>query len=165
VGDGIVSHYAFRSGVIGEFESFVSEDRAPTSYFTLLLEGTAGTIGIRSFGDRQLYRYDRAIPLPGLDEGWQPLRLDGHAPEGPEDSKERYIWAHQRLIRDLLAAGKEEREPMASARAAATVLEMIAAAYESHFAGHRIAFPLARRDHPLESIAAAGQRKGVPVSV
>jgi predicted dehydrogenase len=163
-GDSIVSHYAFRGGVVGEFESFVAEDRAPTSYFTLLLEGTAGRVGIRSFGDRQLYQHDRAIPLPGVDERWRTLTLVGHEPEGPDDPSERYIWAHHRLIRDLLASGEERREPLASARAAATALEMIMATYESHLSGCRVAFPLASREHPLEALAGDRVRTGMPAS-
>jgi predicted dehydrogenase len=159
-GDSIVSHFAFRSGVIGEFESFIAEDRAPTSYFTLLLEGTAGTVGIRSFGDRQVYRHNRAIPLPGTDERWTALRLEGHELEGPDDPQERYIWAHQRLIGDLLAAGEEGREPIASARAATTALEMIMATYESHFSGCRVTFPLANREHALEALAAGRRSRG-----
>jgi predicted dehydrogenase len=150
-GDGIVSHYAFRGGVVGEFESFVADDRAPISYFSLLLEGTTGTIGMRSFGGRHVYQHRRAVPLPELEDRWEPLALDGHAPEGPDDMKERYIWAHQQLIGDLLRSAEERREPVAGARAAATALEMMMAAYESHFAGRRVAFPLASREHPLEA--------------
>jgi predicted dehydrogenase len=160
-GDSIIAHYAFHGGVVGEFESFVAQDSSPTSYFTLLLEGTAGTIGLRSFGDRQMFRLDRAVPLPGVDERWRVLELDGHVPEGPDDAHDRYIWAHQRLIRDMLAAADGGTEPIASARSAATSLEMILAAYESHFSGRRVTFPLASREHPLEAISAAGGRESV----
>jgi predicted dehydrogenase len=152
-GDGIVSHYAFRSGVVGEFESFVADDPAPISYFSLLLEGTTRTIGTRSFGGRHVYQHRRAVPLPELEHRWEPLALDGHAPEGPDEMKERYIWAHQQLIGDLLRSAEERREPVADARAAATALEMMMAAYESHLAGRRVAFPLASREHPLEARA------------
>jgi predicted dehydrogenase len=164
-GDSIVSHFAFRSGVMGEFESFFAQDSAPVSYFGIQLEGTEGTIGMRSFGGRQLFRHSRAIPLPGLDERWETLALDGYSPEGPDDMNERYIWAHQHLIRNLLASAEAGTEPVASAHAAATALEMIMATYESHFAGHRVGFPLVNREHPLELIAARGTRKEVALSV
>ena len=164
-GDSIVSHYAFRSGVMGEFESFFAQDSAPVSYFGLQLEGTQGTIGMRSFGGRLLFRHSRAIPLPGLDERWETLTLDGYSPEGPEDMDERYIWAHQQLIRNLLASAEAGTEPIASARAAATALDMIMATYESHFTGRRVAFPLVNREHPLELIAAKGVKKEVAFSV
>jgi hypothetical protein len=78
---------------------------------------------------------------------------------------ERYIWAHQRLIGDLLTAAAEQREPVASARAAATSLEMIMATYESHFAGRRVAFPLASREHPLEVISGGRVTKEAALSV
>jgi predicted dehydrogenase len=155
VGDSIVSHYAFQSGVMGEFESFVAQDGTGVSYFTLLLEGTAGTIGYRSFGGRQLFWHHRGIPFPAGDERWEPLELDGYTPEGPDDMNERYVWAHQQLIRDLLRSVEERRPPLADARAAVTALEMIMAAYESHFAGRRVAFPLTNRRHPLAELTAS----------
>ena len=164
-GDSIVGHFAFRSGVMGEFESFFAQDSAPTSYFGIQLEGTAGTIGLRSFGGRQLFRHSRAIPMPGLEERWETLTMDGFTPEGPDDMNERYIWAHQHLIRDLLASSEEDREPVASARVAARALEMIMATYESHFSGRRVAWPLLNRDHPLEALAGDRAGKGVPVAV
>jgi predicted dehydrogenase len=151
-GDSIVSHFAFHGGVMGEFESFVAQDGTDTSYFTLLLEGTAGTIGYRSFGFRHLCWHHRGIPFPAADERWEPLELDGHAPEGPDDMRERYIWAHQHLIRDLLQSVAERRPPLASARAAATALEMMMAAYESHFTGGRVSLPLTNRRHPLADL-------------
>jgi predicted dehydrogenase len=152
-GDSIVSHFAFRSGVMGEFESFVAQDGTDTSYFTLLLEGTSGTIGHRSFGGRQLFWHHRGIPFPADGEQWEPLELDDHAPEGSDDMNERYIWAHQQLIRDLLQSIDERRPPLASAHAAATALEMMMAAYESHFAGGRVSLPLTNRRHPLADVA------------
>jgi len=151
-GDSIVGHYAFESGVMGEFESFVAQDGTGTSYFTLLLEGTAGTIGHRSFGGRHLFWHHRGMPFPARDERWEPLELDGYTPEGPEDMNERYIWAHQQLIRDLLRSVAERRPPLASAQGATTALEMMMAAYESHFAGRRVFFPLTNRRHPLADL-------------
>ena len=65
---------------------------------------------------------------------------------------ERYIWAHQQLIRDLLRSAEERRPPLAGARAAVTALEMMMAAYEFHFAGHRVSFPLTNRRHPLADL-------------
>ena len=162
-GDSIVSHYAFQSGVMGEFESFVAQDGTGLSYFTLLLEGTSGTIGHRSFGGRHLFWHHRAIPFPARDERWEPLELDGYTPEGSEDMNERYIWAHQHLIRDLLRSAEERRPPLAGARAAVTALEMMMAAYESHFAGRRVSFPLTNRRHPLADLTgrtAAAQHNG-----
>jgi predicted dehydrogenase len=164
-GDSIVAHFAFHSGVMGEFESCFAQDSAPTSYFGIQLEGTAGMIGMRSFGGRMLYRHSRAIPMPGPDERWETLSLDGYTPEGSDDMNERYIWAHQHLIRDLLASNEERREPIASARVAARALEMIMATYESHFSGNRVAFPLLKRDHALEALAGVRAGKGVPVAV
>ena len=80
--------------------------------------------------------------------------MPGHTLEGPDDSGDRYIWAHHQLIRDLLASVEEGRPPLASAAAAATALEMIIAAYESPPTGRRISLPLANRQHPLAGAVA-----------
>ena len=103
--------------------------------------------------------------MPGVDERWEELKLVGYSPEGPEDMNERYIWAHQYLIRDLLAAAEVGTEPIASAHRAATALEMIMATYESHFSGRRVVLPLTNREHPLELLSAKHIEKEVALSV
>jgi predicted dehydrogenase len=153
-GDGVVAYYAFRSGVAGELESLVAEDGGGSAY-SLMLHGTAGTLGIRSHPDRQLFRCHRAVLGPGSETRWEPLALPGHTPEGPEDAGERYLWAHRRLIRDLLEAVEEDREPLASGAGAAAALEMIMAAYAAHFSGRRVHFPLTCREHPLQALRPA----------
>jgi predicted dehydrogenase len=150
-GNGVVAYYAFRSGVAGEFESLAAEDGG-ASAFSLLLHGTRGSLGIRSHPDRHLFRCDRAVLTPASETRWEPLGLPGHVPEGLDDAGGRYIWAHQRLIRDVLAAADEDRAPLAGGQDAVAALEMIMAAYEAHFAGRRVPFPLRRREHPLAAL-------------
>lgn len=160
-GNGVVAYYAFHTGVAGEFESLVAEDGGGSAY-SLALHGTAGTLGIRSHPDRQLFRCHRAVLGPGSETRWEPLALPGHTPEGPQDADERYLWAHRRLIRDLLAAVTEDREPLASGAGAAAALEMIMAAYAAHFSGQRVHFPLTRREHPLSALPAPPPGSGTP---
>jgi predicted dehydrogenase len=151
-GNGLAAYYAFENGVAGEFETLVAEDGDGTSSFSLLLCGTAGTLAIRGHGDRKMYVHPRAVPLPGDAAGWEPLVLDGHRPAGPDDAAERYVWAHQQLLRDLMAAVAAGREPIASARDGAAALEMIVGAYQSHLSGSRVTYPLLERTHPLEHL-------------
>jgi predicted dehydrogenase len=50
---------------------------------------------------------------------------------------------------DLMDAIEKNREPASSARDARWALEMIQGVYASHFAGRKLAFPLASKKHPL----------------
>ena len=149
------AYYAFRGGVAGQFESLVTEDSTGQSYFSCLLQGTSGTIAIRSHGDRQLYCYPRPLLLPGPAERWGVLDLPDHSFESTEDARETYIRAHQRLLLDLVAAVREGREPLSSGADARWALEMIMGAYASQLTGRRMAFPLENRGHPLNSFADA----------
>jgi predicted dehydrogenase len=148
-----VAYYAFRSGVAAEFETFVAGDGAGDSYFGLTLHGTAGAIGIRSHGDRNLFRYPRGAFVPDGGDRWSVLELSGHETEAPRDAAESQRWAHRRLIADLLAAVEQDREPRASARDARGALEMIMGAYEAQLLGRRVSFPLEHRGHPLARLA------------
>src|SRR5262245_39476562 len=152
-GDAVTAYYAFRSGVAAQFETFVAEDGAGESYFSLTLQGTAGAIGIRSHGDRNLFRHPRGAFVPDAVDRWSVLELPGHETEAPRDAAESQRWAHRRLIADLLAAVEQDRQPRASARDARGALEMIMGAYESQLLGRRVSFPLEHRGHPLARLA------------
>jgi predicted dehydrogenase len=152
-GDAVTAYYAFRSGVAAELETFVADDGTGDSYFSLALHGTAGTIAIRSHGDRRLFRYPRPAFVPDARDRWSRLELPGHETEAPEDVDELQRWAHRRLISDLIAAVEQDREPRASAREARAALEMIMAAYEAQLLGRRVVFPMEGREHPLERLA------------
>jgi predicted dehydrogenase len=148
-GDAVVSYFAFRNGGAGEFESFVAEDASRESFVSVALQGTTGTIGIRSLGDRQLYHHRRSAWLPGALDRWTPLELPGLTVESPANPAESYPWAHRQLLSDLLGAIAEDREPSSSGRDARAALEMIAGTYESQLQGRRVEFPLANRESPL----------------
>ena len=54
------------------------------------------------------------------------------------------------MIRDLIAAIEEDREPFASGKDGRDCLEMIHATWESQRHKGRIYMPLTPRDHPFE---------------
>jgi hypothetical protein len=58
--------------------------------------------------------------------------------------------AHVIAGRDLIAAIREGREPLCSARDGAVTVEMISAVFESHrHGGQRVTLPLKTRQNPL----------------
>ena len=59
--------------------------------------------------------------------------------------------ANARLVDDWLDAIANNREAVCSGRAAMKSLEMIMAVYEAALSGRRVALPMAKRTHPLES--------------
>ena len=58
----------------------------------------------------------------------------------------------QRVVMDLIAAGRERREPACSAANARWALEMVMGVYQAALEGKRVAFPLAERGHPLRGV-------------
>ena len=54
------------------------------------------------------------------------------------------------MLRDLIAAIEEDRDPFASGRDGRDCLEMIQATWESHRRKARVYMPLTPREHPLE---------------
>jgi hypothetical protein len=57
----------------------------------------------------------------------------------------------RRLLRDLLDAIVEDREPLSSGEDGLKALELVMAVLESHRQHAPVALPLARRDHPVEA--------------
>ena len=79
--------------------------------------------------------------------------LEPEAQPLPEDAPEGAAAMHpanQVLVRDLLAAVEQGRQPHSSGHDARAALEMILAVYVSHIAADRVALPLQQREHPLE---------------
>ncbi|MBC2595859.1 hypothetical protein H5P28_16465 [Ruficoccus amylovorans] len=64
-----------------------------------------------------------------------------------------FIRNNRQAAWDLNCALEEELEPLACARDAQMVLEMIYGAYASQLTGTRVSFPLHERRHPLEILA------------
>jgi predicted dehydrogenase len=156
-GDDVMAFYKFPDGVRGLFGSRKNL-AARGIRMGITIEGTTGALAIRYDEHRKL-RLSRS-PFPPEDEarfeeiplheervnpGARPLDLDALA------GHHRYFAENNRLAaHDLIRAIEENREPLASARDARTVLEMIHGAWASQLAGERVRLPLANRRHPLE---------------
>ena len=88
------------------------------------------------------------------DHAWEKFCLDGwHDQPQNEPHRLRKNWlalGNKALVRDLVSAIEQDREPLYSVRSVRFVNEMVEGVYASHLAGgQRIPLPLADRTHPL----------------
>lgn len=154
-GDGMRATYGFPDGVLGLFESFVGLGRTESPY-GLELVGEDGQLSLRGGFTKYLLRYPRPYAAPGAtDDRWELVAVPGAAPgevpgAGDAPSAELTRHANQQLVRDLLTAIEEDREPATSGESARAVLEMIQAVAAAHVSGGRVVLPLAQREHPLQ---------------
>jgi predicted dehydrogenase len=168
-GDNIFAHINFPNQVRGFFESRKGIYQSGGQVrMGITVAGTKGALSMR---------YTNAPPG---EKDERKLRLT-HSPYPVEDAadyqevlllEDRVIPNAEALIMDfipyfsinnrfaawdLLQAIKTNREPLAGAREAAVVLELIQGIYASQLSGKRIDLPLLERKHPLES-ATAGNK-------
>lgn len=165
-GDNIFAHFHFPNHIRGFFES--RRGIYQSGGQVRMGVSVAGTKGALSM------RYTRA---QRGEEDERKLRLT-HSPYPIEDAadyqevplvEERVIPNAEPLIMDyipyfsinnrfaawdLVQAIEENREPLAGAREAANVLELIQGIYASQLSGRRIDLPLLERKHPLEQTTA-----------
>lgn len=150
-GDDVVAEYGFGGGVLGQYESMRSDDGGGSTYLHMEVSGSAGTVAFWSDLASPVYYSPRAYPLPDTPNEWQ--RLEPPVVPVPVGRSKQHS-GNQWLVRDLLAAVEEDRQPHASGEDARGALEMVLGAYESHLRGGRVRLPLVRRDHPLARWAA-----------
>lgn len=119
--------------------------------FGLQIIGTKGIVDVRS--DREpLVQLLAGSPFQPTDapRAWVPISSAGVGKPEPlaelKDTGNRNLFAG----RDLIAAMKEDRQPLCSAQDGRTVVEMICAVFESHrLGGQRVTLPLKTRQNPL----------------
>ena len=148
-GNAVRAYFAYRSGIGGTFESAMLTPSGG-SYLSLLLEGTAGLISLRSFGDQNVYRYPRPVVLPGLGDEWERIIPDEPVPT----TESVHHFGNRVLLRDLLEAAQTGREPLSSGADALATLELVMAIYDAHRIGGRVPLPLQAREHALARLAA-----------
>lgn len=157
-GDEIMAFYKFPNGIRGIFES--RKNLATRGIrMGMTIEGTSGILAVR-YDERRQLRLSRS-PFPPEDEShFEVVPLgEGRAIPGAQPIDYEAFPGHQRYFADnnrlaawdLMEAIRENREPLASARDARTVLEMIHGAYASQLGGKVVPLPLQSRFHPLES--------------
>ena len=86
------------------------------------------------------------------EQGWEQIHIeeeDSDEEGQPRKNRGRLFLQHL-MIKDLIAAIEEDRDPVASGRGGVASMEMINLTWESHRCRERVYAPLMSRDHPLE---------------
>ncbi|PAW88691.1 MAG: 3-chlorobenzoate-3,4-dioxygenase [Pedosphaera sp. Tous-C6FEB] len=149
-GNEVHARFDMERGFPAYFDSIANAgDRA--AGFGLQLVGTKGIIDLRVDQD-PVAHFLAGNPFRPVKEprAWQIISTAGLGQPEPKPESVKDVMAHLTAGRDLIAAIRDNRQPLCSARDARMTVEMIAAVFESHrLQGQRVALPLTARDNPL----------------
>ncbi len=153
-GNEVHARFEMERGVPVFFDS-VANAGVREAGFGVQIIGTKGLIDLR-IDSHPLAHLLPGNPFQPVKEPrvWTPITSAGLGqPEPMVDVKEQ-SGGHLIPARDLMAAIREDREPLCGAADGRVTVEMICAVFESHrFGGQRVAFPLTNRQNPLAQLA------------
>jgi len=147
-GDAVRAMYGMPDGSTAYFASYKNTAGKPWRY-ALQIFGSRGIIEMTE-GTMPAVRY---LADPSWSPGrsgaaWQEVTSAGVGKPEPLTGPE-YAARHTLAIRDLLAAIKEDRQPLGGPLPGRDVVEMIVAVFESHRLGRPAPLPLENRKNPL----------------
>ncbi len=149
-GNEVHARFEMERGVPAFFDS-VQNAGEKQAGFGLQLIGTKGIIDLRIDAD-PLAHLLPGSPFQPVKEprAWVPISSMGIGqPESPAGIGKE-VMRHLVGARDLLAAIREDRQPLCSAHDGRVIVEMITGVFESHrLGGKRVTFPLETRENPL----------------
>jgi predicted dehydrogenase len=118
--------------------------------FGLQLIGTKGIMDVRADKEPLVHLLAGSPFLPGGPRTWVPISSAGVGKPEPQDDMKDVANRNQFGARDLMAAMRDNRQPLCSALDGRVVVEMICSVFESHrLGGQRVTFPLKTRQNPL----------------
>ncbi len=150
LGERCAAAFRFENGLHADVDYFGQQETDDRSYGIDLI-GSKGRIAVRESVQTSMFVHKGQHQAP--DEPWQRVHLveEDHDEAGNElDRSQKRLLLQRLMLRDLIAAIEEDREPFASGRDGRDCLEMIHATWESHRRGTRVRLPLPAREHPLE---------------
>lgn len=112
-----------------------------------------GRLALRGSVRTWMWEHSGSHMSPVYRHQWIPVTLPAEdAPEGwPLTADENRDLIQRNMLRDLMEAMREDREPFSSGRDGRAALEMMHGAWESHRRAARIPLPMTLRAHPLET--------------
>ena len=152
-GNELHARYEMSGGVVAYFDS-IANDGTRNAGFGLQLVGSEGVIDIDC--DRlPLAHLRRGNPFhadpSAPPQAWTPITSAGIGEPEPLDLKVA-VGRHVTPVQDLMAAIREDRQPLCGAEDGARTVEMICAVFASHVQGRTVELPLAQRDNPLAQL-------------
>ncbi|MCP4783604.1 MAG: Gfo/Idh/MocA family oxidoreductase [Fuerstiella sp.] len=147
-GDHVQARYAFAKGIYGHFASKRGAGGSPTR-FGLQVMGSRGIIEMQSGYLKPAFILRDSSWSPGrTGKAWETITSAGIGqPEPRTDGT--YEGGHVAAITDLIDSIETERPTKCSAEDSRSIVEMIAAIFESHRVGGPIDLPLQTRNNPL----------------
>ncbi len=147
-GDNVIANYSFPSGAIGHFASRRAVAGNPTR-FAIQVFGSKGIIEMESgYLAKGTILRDSSWSPGRSGKSWEPITSAGIGkPEPRTDGT--YEGGHIAAINDLLDSIQRDRPTKCSAQDCRSIVEMIAAVFESHRVGGRVGLPLSTRENPL----------------
>ncbi len=149
-GNEVHARFETASGIPIFFDS-VHDAGTKEAGFGMQLIGSKGIIDLRMDTD-PIAHFLKGTSLGPVKEPrtWVPLTTGGIDKPEPLEGISKRVMAHTVGGEDLIAAIKENREPLCGAKDGRTGLEMISAVFESHrLNGQRVTLPLKTRENPL----------------
>ncbi len=149
LGERCFSSFRFKSGIHGEAD-FLAEGKGDDRGYGIDLIGTEGRIAVRESVGTTMYVHRGQRHLVGQE--WERVLVeeeDNHGEGQPRDRRGR-LFLQRLMLRDLIEAIEEDREPAANGRGGVASMEMINMTWESHRRKERVYAPLEEREHPLE---------------
>ncbi len=142
--------FRFKNGIHADVQ-FIAQPQTNDNAYGIDIIGTEGRIAIRESVGTTMFIHKGQHQTPA--EAWKSV----HLPEEDidEDGKQRdngsrRLFLQRLMVRDLIEAIEEDRDPFASGRDGRDCLEMIHATWESQRQKGRVYMPLTSREHPLE---------------
>lgn len=149
-GNKIDATYGFDRGVIGSFGT-LTDSFAPRTRFGLTLFGTKGIIQLTTGSLPPAYFLDDPSWFPGRSKKkWLPITSNGlDKPETMKSEGGNLRLGNILIVKDLMAAIEQDRQPLSNMYDARSILEMILGIYESQRKDRSVELPLKNRQHPL----------------
>jgi predicted dehydrogenase len=147
-GDNVQARYSFPGGAYGHFASRRAMAGSPWR-FAIQVFGSKGIIEMESGYLAKAYILRDSSWSPGRSgKSWEPITSAGVGkPEPRTDGT--YEGGHVAAINDLIDSVKHNRPTKCSAEDCRSIIEMIAAVFESHRVGGPIELPMTTRVNPL----------------
>ena len=149
-GDHVHALYGFEKGVTATFESRRNQSDS-ASRFGLQILGTEGIMSVYQTS-QQLRIYGAPFWHPGLSAPVRDVTAEAIAAL-PKDQRQNLndlqMVANVTIVREVLQAREEGRQPINSGHDGRWAMEMIHGVYASHLQEQRVPLPLANREHPL----------------
>jgi len=153
LGDEIHARFESERGVPVSFDSKRGAGVAEAG-FGMHLIGTEGVIDLRMDAEpiAHFLPGNPFSPKSGARE-WIPVTSGGIGVPEPVADIRKQVAGHAAPVADLVAAIREGREPLCSARDGRAVVEMTMAVFASHLQdGAAVPLPLEEREHPLAGL-------------